>query len=104
MTRTVNIGLIGAGTVGGGVLRALKRNGALMASRLGVRLRVTRVAVRSLRKPRDFKVPANALTTDWRAVVEDPKVDLVVINRGHHDGQGCGLGGVARWKISGDRQ
>ena len=78
MTRTVNIGLIGAGTVGGGVVQALKRNGALMASRLGVRLRVTRVAVRSLRKKRDFKVPQSALTTDWREVVNDPKVDLVV--------------------------
>ena len=63
MTRTVNIGLIGAGTVGSGVVQALKRNGALMASRLGVRLRVTRVAVRSLRKKRDFKVPPSALTT-----------------------------------------
>ena len=78
MTRAVNIGLIGAGTVGGGVVQALKRNGALMASRLGVRLRVTRVAVRSLRKKRDFKVPQSALTTDWREVVNDPKVDLVV--------------------------
>ena len=78
MTRTVNIGLIGAGTVGGGVVQALKRNGALMASRLGVRLRVTRVAVRSLRKKRDFKVPKSVLTTDWREVVNDPKVDLVV--------------------------
>ena len=78
MTRTVNIGLIGAGTVGGGVVQALKRNGALMASRLGVRLRVTRVAVRSFRKKRDFKVPQSALSTDWREVVNDPKVDLVV--------------------------
>ena len=50
MTRTVNIGLIGAGTVGGGVLKALRRNGALMASRLGARLRVGRVAVRNLKK------------------------------------------------------
>ncbi len=78
MMRTVNIGLIGAGTVGGGVLKALRRNGALMASRLGVRLRVERVAVRSLKKKRDFKVAKGALTADWKSVVNDPKVDLVV--------------------------
>ncbi len=78
MTRTVNIGLIGAGTVGGGVLQALRRNGALMASRLGVRLRVERVAVRSLKKKRDFKVAKGDLTADWKSVVNDPKVDLVV--------------------------
>ena len=39
LMQTVNIGLIGGGTVGGGVYKALRRNGALMASRLGVRCR-----------------------------------------------------------------
>ena len=78
MTRTVNIGLIGAGTVGGGVAQALKRNGALMAGRLGARVRVGRVAVRSLRKKRTFGVRKGELTTDWKAVVNDPKIDLVV--------------------------
>ena len=78
MTRTVNIGLIGAGTVGGGVAQALKRNGALMASRLGARVRVSRVAVRNLRKKRLFGVRKGELTTDWKSVVNDPKIDLVV--------------------------
>ncbi|MDG1832876.1 MAG: homoserine dehydrogenase, partial [Verrucomicrobiota bacterium] len=76
--RTVNIGIIGGGTVGGGVVRALRRNGTLMASRLGVRLRVARIAVRSRRKKRAVKLPAALLTTDWREIVEDPKIDLVV--------------------------
>ncbi|MDC0218867.1 homoserine dehydrogenase [Verrucomicrobia bacterium] len=76
--RTVNIGIIGGGTVGGGVVRALRRNGVLMASRLGVHLRVARIAVRSRRKKRAVKLPAALLTTDWREIVEDPKIDLVV--------------------------
>jgi homoserine dehydrogenase len=76
--QTVNIGIIGGGTVGGGVVRALRRNGALMASRLDVRLRVARIAVRSRRKKRAVKLPADLLTTDWREIVEDPKIDLVV--------------------------
>ena len=74
----VNIGLIGGGTVGGGVYQAIQRNGALMASRLGVNLRVTRVAVRDLAKPRPVKIPAQLLTQDWKSVVEDPEVNLVV--------------------------
>ena len=44
--RQVNLGLIGGGTVGGGVFQAIQRNGALMASRLGGSLNVTRIAVR----------------------------------------------------------
>ena len=76
--RTVNIGIIGGGTVGGGVVQALRRNGALMASRLGVRLRVGRIVVRSPRKKRPVKLPKAALTADWKNIVNDPKIDLVV--------------------------
>ena len=74
----VNLGLIGGGTVGGGVIRALRRNGSLMASRLGVTLTVRRVAVRSVARHRDLGLPKGVLTDDWRAVVEDPEVQIVV--------------------------
>jgi homoserine dehydrogenase len=76
--RQVNLGIIGGGTVGGGVFQAIQRNGALMASRLGVALTVTRVAVRDLRKARAVHIPAKLLTADWHAVVADPAVNLVV--------------------------
>jgi homoserine dehydrogenase len=75
---TVNLGLIGGGTVGGGVIRALRRNGSLMASRLGVALKLRRVAVRSPKKHRDLALPPGVLTSDWREVVEDPEVQIVV--------------------------
>jgi homoserine dehydrogenase len=73
----VNLGIIGGGTVAGGVIDALQRNGALMASRLGVGLKVVRVAVRNLKKKRDFKIPRAWLTADWREVCCDPEVHLV---------------------------
>jgi len=76
--RQVNLGIIGGGTVGGGVFQAIQRNGALMASRLGVSLTVARVAVRDLKKARAVKIPADLLTTDWHSVVADPAVNLVV--------------------------
>lgn len=74
----VNLGLVGGGTVGGGVFAAVQRNGHLMASRLGVRLRIVRMAVRDVRKRRAVAIPRPLLTTDWRAVVHDPRVNLVV--------------------------
>ncbi len=73
----VNVGLIGGGTVGGGVLTALARNGALLSSRLGLTLTVLRLAVRDRQKSRSFSFPASAVTTDWRAVVHDPEVQIV---------------------------
>src|SRR2546423_2221970 len=74
----VNLGIIGGGTVGGGVFQAVQRNGALMASRLGVRLDVLRMAVRNVNKKRVVKIPKSLLTDDWKSVVNDRDVNLVV--------------------------
>src|SRR5262245_17764878 len=74
----VNLGIIGGGTVGGGVYQAVQRNGALMGSRLGVRLHVTGMAVRDVHKKRAVPIPRSILTTDWLGVVRDPQVHLVV--------------------------
>ena len=73
----VHLGIIGGGTVGSGVFEALQRNGTLLASRLGVAVKVHRVAVRDLKKNRAAKIPSALLTTDWREVVFDPQVELV---------------------------
>ena len=74
----VNLGIIGGGTVGGGVFQAIRRNGPLMASRLGVGLRIARMAVRNVRKKRAVAIPRSLLTTDWEGVVTDPRVNLIV--------------------------
>src|SRR2546421_4612369 len=74
----INLGIIGGGTVGGGVLQAIQRNGALISSRLGVRLHVAKMAVRNIHKPRPVKIPAALLTTDWAGVVNDPQITLIV--------------------------
>src|SRR5947208_8699768 len=74
----VNLGIVGGGTVGGGVFQAIQRNGALISSRLGVRLHVAKMAVRNIHKPRPVKIPAALLTTDWAGVVNDPQITLIV--------------------------
>ncbi len=76
--RRVNLGLIGAGTVGGGVYQAVRRNGSLMTCRLGLSLQIHAVAVRDLKRVRKIKIPASLLTTDWEQVVRDPATDIVV--------------------------
>ncbi|MFT4688787.1 MAG: homoserine dehydrogenase [Verrucomicrobiia bacterium] len=74
----VTLGIIGGGTVGGGVYQAIKKNGELMASRLGVRLRIAKVVVRQLRKKRPVRIPDSILTIDRTEVTQNPKIDLVV--------------------------
>lgn len=78
MMQQVNLGLVGAGTVGGAVFRALSERAAMLEARLGVRIRFTRVAVRDLRKAVDAGIPAELLTDDWKSVVHNPEVHVVV--------------------------
>ena len=69
--------MIGGGIVGSGVYHALRHNGELMSSRIGVRVRVRKVAVKALDEPRPYPIDRSVMTTDWRGVVEDPQVDVV---------------------------
>jgi len=73
----VNLGMIGGGTVGSGVFHALQLNGQLMASRIGVKVAVRKVAAKAFDEPRPYPVPRSLLTTDWQSVVNDPGVHIV---------------------------
>jgi homoserine dehydrogenase len=74
---TINIGLCGFGTVGQGVWKHLSSNRAELESRLGVTLNLARAAVRDLKKKREVKLPARALTDDPLAIANDPGIDIV---------------------------
>jgi homoserine dehydrogenase len=76
--RTVTIGLLGCGNVGAALVQLVRDRGDEIAARTGLRLRVGRVAVRSLSKEREVSLGADVLTTDAHGVVTDPGVDLVV--------------------------
>ncbi len=74
----VNLGMIGGGTVGSGVFHHLQNNGGLLESRLGLKLGLRKIAVKSLDEPRPYPIPASLMTTDWMAVVNDPQVHVVI--------------------------
>ncbi|HZM04934.1 MAG TPA: homoserine dehydrogenase [Candidatus Saccharimonadales bacterium] len=74
----VNLGIIGGGTVGSGVFHHLENNGALLSSRLGIKIGLRKIAVKALDEPRPYAIPSSLMTTDWTTVVNDPKVDIVL--------------------------
>ena len=69
--------MIGGGTVGSGVFHALQTNGQLMASRIGVEVKVHKVAVKAFDEPRPYEIPTKLMTTNWQEVVNDPEVHMV---------------------------
>jgi homoserine dehydrogenase len=74
----VRIGLLGCGTVGGGVARLLSQNADKLAERVGARLELSRVLVRDAAKERVPEVDRAVVTTDADALLADPQIDLVV--------------------------
>lgn len=77
MSEPLGIGLIGCGTVGGGVAQLLTQESGRLATRAGRPLLLRRVAVRDLSKPRAVELPTESLTTDVAAVIHDPTVHIV---------------------------
>ena len=78
MTTTVGIGLLGCGTVGASVADRLQRERARLEQRAGVPYRLHGIAIRDCTKRRPASLERELFTTAARAVVEDPRVDLVV--------------------------
>ncbi len=75
---SVKIGLLGCGHVGSALARLIATNGDEIEARSGVRLEVSRIAVRNLALDRDVPLPASVFTHDGAAVVTDDDVDIVV--------------------------
>jgi len=69
--------MIGGGTVGSGVYHALTRNGGLLASRIGIKVNIHKVAVKAFDEPRPYPIARSFMTLDWQAVVNDPQVEMV---------------------------
>jgi homoserine dehydrogenase len=74
---TLNVGLIGAGTVGSEVADRLLNWAPALARRAGCELALRRVVVRDLEKARP-RVPRALLTDDPAAVLGDPEIQIVV--------------------------
>lgn len=78
MKKTVNVGLVGWGTVGGGLLKVLKTNGLLIEERLGGRLEIKTIVDKDISTPRSLKVDDKLLTTDVESLLHDPEIDIIV--------------------------
>ena len=77
MKRSVQIGLIGFGTVGGGVYALLAKNASLIEERTGISIRIKRICdLRTDVVKKD--APGVDVTDKWQDVVNDPEIETVV--------------------------
>ncbi len=76
--RTINVGLIGLGTVGSGVVEILTRHGEQFRSRAGVDLVLVKCADRSSERAEALGIEPERFTTEIAEVIDDPAIDIVV--------------------------
>ncbi|MGH7408871.1 MAG: homoserine dehydrogenase [Candidatus Methylomirabilales bacterium] len=76
--KVIRVGILGLGTVGGGVVRLLEENGPMIDARLGARLQVKRIARRRPDAPASVAVDPALLTADPLEVIRDPAIQIVV--------------------------
>ena len=74
--KPVRIGMLGCGVVGSSVARLLLADTAELSTRAGVKIELSRIAVRTI-KPYEGINPA-LFTTDPFSIVNDPEIDLVI--------------------------
>lgn len=84
----VRVGILGLGVVGGGTYRVLTQNADSITQRVGVPVRVTRIADIDWDRERDFEVPEAIRTTDAADVYAGQDVDIVVETIGGTDPAG----------------
>ncbi|MBI5167804.1 MAG: homoserine dehydrogenase, partial [candidate division NC10 bacterium] len=70
--KTINIGILGFGTVGTGVVKLLQRNAPLIERRVGSRLCIRKIADLDIITPRSVELDPATLTTKAEEVVQDP--------------------------------
>lgn len=74
----VSIGLIGAGTVGCGVIKVLNENRGVIENRVGVRLEIKKIADIDRDRKRPVEIPKALFTSNAWEIIEDGSIPIVI--------------------------
>jgi len=77
MVVEVNIGLIGLGTIGSGVIEILSKNNELIEKRTGVKINLLYVCDKSIERANQLGVE-NIFVSDYKKILDDKKVNTIV--------------------------
>jgi len=78
MGSRIGIGLLGFGTIGTGVVKILTQKMGLLQERVGVPLKLVKIADIDLDRPRGVEVSPELFTTQASEVIHHPRVDIVI--------------------------
>jgi homoserine dehydrogenase len=76
--KSINIGIIGIGTVGRGVVESLLKKRELLKKRIGRAINIVKICDKDLSKIRRIKVDKTLLTQNPNDLLNDPGIDIIV--------------------------
>lgn len=76
--KKINIALLGLGTVGTGVYKVLNMQRDDMPNKIGAELVIKKILVRNLHKAEAKVKDPSILTCDWKEILDDESIDIVV--------------------------
>lgn len=76
--KRINIGLIGLGNVGAGVVKILREKRTFLSRKIGLEINIKKICDKDLSAKREVKVDRSILTKDVREIINDPQIDIVV--------------------------
>ncbi|HOL16935.1 MAG TPA: homoserine dehydrogenase [Bacillota bacterium] len=77
-TEVIKMGMLGLGTVGGGVASIILNHGATLQERTGMEIQLKRVLVRDVNRRRTVDLPREIYTTAAEDILGDPSINLVL--------------------------
>jgi homoserine dehydrogenase len=76
--KSINVGIIGFGTVGAGTAGILIENADIIKRRLGIPVKLKKIADLDTKRDRGVKLGDVQLTNDAKGLITDPDIDIVV--------------------------
>ncbi len=76
--RKINIGIIGFGTVGSGVVKILREKKSFLAEKTGIEISIKKICDKDLASKRNVSVDKKLLTKSALEIINDPQIDIVV--------------------------
>jgi homoserine dehydrogenase len=78
MKDAVNIGLIGFGTIGSGVVEVFNKNLRLLENKVNKKVKLKKVVDLDIETDRGVYISPELLSTDVDDILEDPEIDIVI--------------------------
>ncbi len=76
--KKINLGLIGFGNVGAGVVKIITNRRSFLSSKVGVELNIKRICDKDITSDRGLAVGKDLLTKDPAQVIADPQIDIII--------------------------